>query len=53
MVDGGDGWLGGGRFFRVADKADDVLPPVDIVRVCRLTKLTGIVAILIDVEKYL
>lgn len=35
------GWLGG-RFFVVADYADDVLPPVDVICERRLTELAGL-----------
>lgn len=53
LVDWCDGRFGGGGFFRVADDADNVLPPVDVVRECGLTQLTGVVAVRVDVDEHL
>lgn len=52
LVDRRDGRLGGGLLV-VANDADDVLPPVDVVDERGLTELAGVVAVRVDVEEYL
>jgi len=52
LVDRRYGRLGGG-FFGVVDDADNVLPPVDVIRERRLAEIAGLTLGVVDRDKYL
>lgn len=52
LVDRRYGRLGGG-FFGVVDDADNVLPPVDVIRERRLAEIAGLALGVVDRDEYL